>query len=109
MTLEEKRRREHETVATMISIYCRGIHHSAEQLCPQCQALADYVKTRIDRCPHMADKTFCSACKTHCYAPAQRRQIQEVMHYSGPRMIFRSPFLALYHLYIQCRQSLKIH
>ena len=106
MSVEKKRRHELDTVSLMIHIYCRGNHRTKEGLCPSCQELADYVKQRTKHCPHMAEKTFCSACKTHCYSPKRRRQIQTVMRYSGPRMLFYAPRLALSHVYIQLKSKL---
>ena len=70
-TPEKKRRQEKETVGLMIELYCRGNHGTPKgQLCPDCAALRDYADARVDHCPHMATKTFCSVCKTHCYKPA---------------------------------------
>ena len=106
VSVEKKRQHELDTVSLMINIYCRGKHHTTKGLCPSCQELADYVSQRTKHCPHMADKTFCSACKTHCYAPKKRQQIQAVMRYSGPRMLFHAPRPAIYHLYIQLKSKL---
>ncbi len=36
----------------------------------------------------------------------KRQQIQAVMRYSGPRMLFYAPRLAIYHLYIQLKSKL---
>ena len=55
-------------------------------------------RCRVDHCPHMETKTFCSACKTHCYKPQMREAIRQVMRWSGPRMIFHHPVLAIRHL-----------
>jgi hypothetical protein len=33
----------------------------------------------------------------HCYKPAMREKIKDVMRYSGPRMSYRHPLLALFH------------
>ena len=64
MELERKRKNEQEMVEKMIHIYCRGKHKSKKGcLCPQCQALADYARARTERCPRMAEKTFCSAAR----------------------------------------------
>ena len=72
-TPEKKRRQEKETVGLMIELYCRGNHGTPKgQLCPDCAALRDYADARVDHCPHMATKTFCSVCKTHCYKPEMR-------------------------------------
>lgn len=46
----------------------------------------------------METKTFCSNCKVHCYRPEMREKIRVVMRYSGPRMLFCHPILALRHV-----------
>jgi hypothetical protein len=90
--------REKQIVCDMIAIYCRH-HHYSKTLCDDCQALADYASKRSDHCPYKQNKTFCSQCTTHCYAPAMREKIRQVMRYAGPRMIFYHPLAALRHLY----------
>ena len=56
-----------------------------------------YAIARIEHCPHMGTKTFCSACPSHCYRPAMREKIREVMRWSGPRMIRYRPITAVRH------------
>lgn len=95
----QKREKEKQVVGLMIGVYCHGNHRTPRgSLCPECQALADYAAQRVDHCPHMETKTFCSNCKTHCYKPAMREQIRAVMRYSGPRMLLYHPVLAVRHL-----------
>ena len=97
--LKDKREREKYVVGEMIALYCRGNHGVKRgNLCPDCAALLAYAKERSDKCPHMEHKTFCSSCKTHCYKPDMRERIRTVMRYSGPRMIFVHPLLAIRHL-----------
>jgi len=48
----------------------------------------------------MAAKTTCARCAVHCYNPEMRRGICAVMRYSGPRMFFYHPVMALRHLLI---------
>ena len=50
---------------------------------------------RSEKCPFMETKTFCSNCRVHCYQPAMREKIREVMRFSGPRMIFTHPVTAI--------------
>ena len=95
---DDKRRREKETVALMIGIYCRKKHGTKKGLCPRCRELLDYAAARSDRCPFMETKTFCSNCKVHCYRPDMRARIKEVMRFSGPRMIFYHPGMAARHM-----------
>ena len=116
--LADKRAREAQMVSQMIALWCRRHHgggRAREQaagddepvcvklglrtitLCPECAELREYAVARIERCPHMGTKTFCSACPSHCYRPAMREKIREVMRWSGPRMIFYRPITAIHH------------
>lgn len=68
-------------------------------LCPQCQALLDYAHQRLERCRFGEDKPSCTRCPVHCYKPAMREQIRQVMRYSGPRMLLHDPIMAIRHLW----------
>lgn len=68
-------------------------------LCPQCQALLDYAHKRLERCRFGEDKPSCTRCPVHCYKPAMREQIRQVMRYSGPRMLLHNPIMAIRHLW----------
>lgn len=97
--IERKRSEEKATVGSMIAIYCHGMHKTKRgTLCGECQALHDYAALRTDKCPMMETKTFCSACKIHCYSKEMQEQIRQVMRYAGPRMLFVHPVLALRHV-----------
>lgn len=93
-----KREKEKELVSQMISLYCKKKHGGRHGLCRDCAELDDYARARSDRCPFMETKTFCSNCKVHCYQPAMRGKIRDVMRFSGPRMIFRHPVTAICHV-----------
>lgn len=95
--VEKKRENEKIVVAKMIRIYCKG-HHHGNELCEKCQRVLDYAQQRSDKCPFMANKTFCSNCQVHCYSLDMRARIKEVMRYSGPRMIIHNPLLTIRHL-----------
>jgi len=97
MDIVTKREQEKETVSLMVRLYCRKKHHS-KTLCPDCAALDAYARSRSDRCPFMETKTFCSNCKVHCYKPDMREKIREVMRFSGPRMLFYHPIMAIRHV-----------
>ena len=94
--------REEKTIAAMTALYC-GDHHadrasSAGGLCPDCAELLAYARLRLEKCRYGADKPTCANCTTHCYKPAMRERVREVMRYSGPRMLTRHPLLAVAHL-----------
>lgn len=93
-----KREREKQIVSEMIRLYCRKRHGTRTGLCPECAELDAYARTRSDRCPFMETKTFCSNCKVHCYKPEMREKIREVMRFSGPRMLFHHPVIAVRHV-----------
>lgn len=86
-------------VETMIHIYCRGNHRTKkDELCPDCLTLEIYALRRMQTCPYMETKTFCSACKVHCYSAKRREEIKQVMRYAGPRMMFVKPSAAIKHV-----------
>lgn len=85
-------------VSEMIALYCRKQHGNREGLCPDCAALDTYARQRSDKCPFMETKTFCSNCRVHCYRPEMREKIRAVMRFSGPRMMFHHPVMAVRHV-----------
>ena len=97
MDVKTKRQREKEALSRMIRLYCRKKHGSRE-LCPECTALDAYARLRSDKCPFMETKTFCSNCRVHCYKKDMREKIRAVMRFSGPRMIFHHPIMAIRHV-----------
>jgi hypothetical protein len=78
-----------ELLDRFIRIYC-GAHHGTkdEGLCEECGELAAYARERLERCPH-DPKPSCKKCRTHCYKPAYRARIREVMRFSGMYLIRR--------------------
>lgn len=88
----------------MIEVYCKKKHKNIN--CPECKELKEYVSYRLSKCPFKENKTFCSNCKIHCYENLKREKIKEVMRFSGPRMIFYHPILAIKHL-IETRKEKK--
>ena len=94
-----------ETLQAMLGIYCRGNHGSAGELCPECRELLDYAQARLAKCPFGENKPVCSQCTVHCYKPAMRARIREVMQYAGPRMITKHPILAAKHVLERIRHK----
>lgn len=97
MDIQAKREKEKEVVSYMISLYCRK-KHGGDTLCPECAELDAYSAKRSDLCPFMETKTFCANCKVHCYKKDMIERIQEVMKFSGPRMLFHRPGMAIRHV-----------
>ncbi len=98
MEFEHRRmRREFNTIACMIEMYCRGKHGTTKTLCAGCTELLEYARLRLYKCPFQEGKTTCLNCKVHCYKPAMREQARTVMRYAGPRMFYTHPVYSLYH------------
>ena len=97
MDIQTKREQEKEMVSWMIELYCHK-KHGGKNLCAECTELTEYARTRSDKCPFMETKTFCSNCKVHCYKPDMREKIRAVMRFSGPRMLFSHPIMAMRHV-----------
>lgn len=96
--MHPRMQREHDTIHKMIGIFCQEQHGIAGELCPACRELLDYAHLRLRHCPFQEGKTTCGNCRVHCYKPSMRQRIREIMSFSGPRMIWRHPWLALAHL-----------
>lgn len=96
---------EKKVVKIMIAIFCRD-HHSENksfvktegEFCGECGELFEYAMRRLNQCPYQEKKPSCEQCKIHCYEPAMREKIRKVMKFSGPKMIFKHPVLAITHL-----------
>jgi len=95
--LKPRLARELKTIRSMLRTYCRD-HHGGVTLCTECETLLAYAEKRLAGCPYGEDKPTCTNCQIHCYGPAQREQVRQVMRYAGARMLLRHPYLALTHL-----------
>jgi hypothetical protein len=89
--------REKRTIEVMIRIFCRK-KHGGEDLCRECSGLLEYANKRIDHCVFGPEKPACNDCKVHCYKPMMRERVKEVMRFSGPKMLWKHPVLAIAHL-----------
>lgn len=106
--IQTKREREKETVSEMIALYCRKQHGSRKGMCRECAQLNEYARLRSDKCPFMETKTFCSNCKVHCYKTEMREKIRLVMRFSGPRMMFTHPIMAMRHVIESKREKRRL-
>uniref|UniRef100_UPI004029A13E nitrous oxide-stimulated promoter family protein n=1 Tax=Alloprevotella sp. TaxID=1872471 RepID=UPI004029A13E len=95
----ERIEREKATVCKMIQIYCKH-HHATRKgkLCNACQSLQDYALQRLTHCKFGNQKSTCQSCPIHCYRSDMRKNIANVMRFSGPRMLFYHPIAALRHI-----------
>lgn len=98
--LTGKLRYEHQTISAMAKIYCQAKHQEQTEsgLCTDCVALLDYAAVRLDRCPYGQEKPTCNKCPVHCYKPAQKAQVKQIMIFAGPRMLLPHPIRAIKHL-----------
>ena len=98
---ERRLQKDERTVVAMAQLYCRGHHaseaHDERGLCPACAEAVDYAAARTRACPNQHRGT-CDTCTIQCYRPAMRSAIRTIMAYSGPRILFHHPLMALRHL-----------
>jgi hypothetical protein len=108
--VDEKIRKDVEVLAEFIHIYCADRHPNAVtsraesggavgrylapvefSYCTDCLKLLLHAASKRVLCPH-DPKPACKKCETHCYGPGYREKIQEVMRYSGMRLIKKGRF-----------------
>lgn len=89
--------REKMTIKKMIDLY--------QAKCPQASAepehydaLFAYAQKRLDKCVFGEEKPACKQCPVHCYQPAKREEMKQIMRWAGPRMLWRHPILTVRHL-----------
>jgi hypothetical protein len=106
MTKSTRINREKETVKTMIKLYCTDHHTLTLELCRDCDELLQYAHTRLELCKFGENKGVCADCSIHCYKKEMREKIQGIMRYSGPRMVFSHPMMALQHIIDRRKNSI---
>jgi len=104
----KKREKEIKIISLMMRIYCCGNKHICHKsklfnkaetiLCDDCTKSLKYAIDRINKCPFIETKTFCSNCKVHCYQKREREKIKRVMRFAGPRIMLHHPILIIKHL-----------
>lgn len=97
----------------MIELYCRYNHNNynkifgSKNICKECEEVYNYACERTSKCRFISTKTFCSACTSHCYKKDMRDKIKNIMIFSGKRMIFYKPIIALKHVFVMFICSMK--
>ena len=107
--LRKRKEREIRTVRIMIRMYCKAKHHPEEYLCDSCAEVLSYATMKYHHCMFGENKPVCAVCPVHCYNQAMRERIREIMRFSGPRMIFNHPFMAIDHLLLQRWSKKNMH
>ena len=116
MSDEREVKKDLKTLALFIRIYCENKHADAPRrevrmqthdvqaiagrpinLCMECERLLMHAFMKRTRCP-MTPKPACKHCPDHCYHPAYRAQIREVMKYSGMKLVLTGRLDLLYNL-----------
>ncbi|MFA6028374.1 MAG: nitrous oxide-stimulated promoter family protein [Elusimicrobiota bacterium] len=88
----DKRTQEYGTLERFVTVFCREKHAPRELLCAECRSLLAYATDRLEKCPYLVKgepKPKCKDCPIHCYAPARRAQVREVMRFSGMHFVKR--------------------
>jgi hypothetical protein len=83
----------------MVRLYCSRHHDRPDGPCSECARLLAYSHARLDACPYGAGKPTCRECPIHCYRPAERDAVRNVMREAGPAMLRCHPWLAVVHLW----------
>jgi len=93
-------KREYNTVKAMVEIYCKAHHRTSTPMdeCEPCREFLDHVSDRLDRCSYGQDKPSCKQCAIHCYRPEMKARARAIMIFSGPKMLFSHPIMAIRHL-----------
>ena len=89
--------REKKTIARMIALYENRCPHAIKEE-GHYSALKAYADKRLDKCVFGEEKPACKQCPVHCYQPARREEMKQVMRWAGPRMLWRHPILTIRHL-----------
>jgi len=95
---------EMRTIEVMVRIYCRSRH--GRDLCEECGNILTHCFARIEKCVFGPDKPVCNICTVHCYSTKMREKVKTIMRFSGPKMIYRHPYLTIVHLVKKKRKKL---
>ncbi|POT57214.1 nitrous oxide-stimulated promoter family protein [Citrobacter amalonaticus] len=89
--------REKLTIEKMIALYERRCPQASEEQ-GHYDALLAYAQKRLDKCIFGEEKPACKQCPVHCYQPAKREEMKQIMRWAGPGMLWRHPILTVRHL-----------
>ena len=90
--------RDKKVVKLMIELYCKhklGVHQIPEKYL----RLIQYANFKLEHCSWGKNKPACKDCPHHCYSLEKRKEIQEIMRWTGPRMLIWCPCAAFHHLF----------
>jgi hypothetical protein len=111
-SMSRRQQKDIRVIGRFVEVYCHDKHGSTRRekhrlsngrdsfsLCAECASLAEYAAARRMNCPLEGKKPACKHCHIHCYAPDQRRRIQDIMAYSGKKLLMRGRIDYLWHYY----------
>lgn len=81
----------------MIALYQRACPDAVSNVAHYAELYA-YAEKRLDKCVFGEEKPACKQCPVHCYQPAKREEMKQIMRWAGPRMLWRHPVLTVRHL-----------
>jgi hypothetical protein len=105
--LDDHARKDIRTLAMFVDLFCRSKHAQAGRstvifkiagedisaiaarplcLCVDCRRLLAHAAVKRSHCP-LDPKPSCKHCPVHCYHPVYRTRMQEVMRFSGRKMV----------------------
>jgi len=90
--------REKKTLEIMAMLYCKRVHKTPKPMCDRCREVYEYSVLRISSCPRKSYRGVCKGCTIHCFKDEYREEIKKIMRYSGPRLLFKHPLLAIAHV-----------
>ena len=91
-------KREKKAAEFSVQIYCNAKHKAHDDLCLECSEFLTYAKERLENCPYQTKKPACGVCDLSCYNPKKKEKGLAVFPYSGPRMFFKHPIVAIRHV-----------
>lgn len=91
-------KRERKTMYHMINIYCKAHHKKSIESCDECNEFWEYTNKRLDHCPYGENKPNCKQCPVHCYTGDMKEHAKKIMRYSGPKMAYKHPILAIIYM-----------
>lgn len=111
-SMNRRQKKDVRVIGKFVEVFCAGKHGAIQRslfllpenlgsfnLCPECAEFASYAIARRLNCPLEPDKPVCKHCHIHCYAPAQRKRMQEIMAYSGRKLIMRGRLDYIWHYF----------
>lgn len=96
---------EKKTVNAMIEIYYKRYQDEAHQV--EKDDVVSYAMARLNYCRFGEEKPTCKVCPVHCYKKSYKDKMQQIMRYSGPRMLVYHPVMSMEHFMKEWRYKRK--